>query len=129
MGAAVLQGVPVVTHDLDLWIGRPMNRHDEVLIICDKLGSKLIDDFRVVLPDSTLVNFTYHVDGLRSFSVEVKASRKIRLFGHRISVLGLERICASKAALKRPKDIAHLFYLRQALRIKKASEGGTARSR
>lgn len=38
MGAAVLQGVPVVTQDLDLWIGRPMNRHDEILLICHNLG-------------------------------------------------------------------------------------------
>jgi len=28
MGAAVLQGVPVVTQDIDFWIGRPLNRHD-----------------------------------------------------------------------------------------------------
>jgi hypothetical protein len=118
MGAAVLQGVPVVTQDLDVWIGRPMNRHDEVLLICHNLGAKTIDDFRAVLPDTTLVNFTYHVDGLGSFSEELKASRKLKVFGHRIPVLSLERIYASKAAVKRPKDRVHLFYLRQAMRLR-----------
>ena len=117
MGAAVLQGVPVVTQDLDLWIGRPMSGHDEILLICHNLGAKMLDDFRVLLPDTTLVNFTYHVDGLGRFSDEVKKSRRLKLFGQRIPVLPLERIYASKAAVKRPKDRVHLFYLRQAMRL------------
>jgi hypothetical protein len=118
MSAAVLQGVPVVTQDLDLWIGRPMNRHDEILLLCHNLGAKMLDDFRVILPDTTLVNFTYHVDGLRSFSDEFKISKRLKLFGERIPVLPLERIYASKAAVKRPKDRVHLFYLRQAMRLR-----------
>jgi hypothetical protein len=118
MGAAVLQGVPVVTQDLDLWIGRPMSGHDEILLICHNLGAKMLDDFRVVLPDTTLVNFTYHVDGLRQFSDELKTSKKLKLFGQKIAVLPLERIYASKAAINRPKDRVHLFYLSEAMRLR-----------
>jgi hypothetical protein len=121
MAAAVLQGVPVVTQDLDLWIGRPMSSHDEILLMCHNLGAKMIDDFRVVLPDTTLVNFTYHVDGLGPFSDELKTSRKLRFFGQRIAVLPLERIYASKAAVNRPKDRVHQFYLRQAMRLRDSS--------
>lgn len=114
----MLQGVPVVTQDLDLWIGRPMNRHDEILLICHNLGGKMLDDFRVVLPDTTLVNFTYHVDGLGPFADELKTSKRLKLFGQKVPVLALERIYASKAAVKRPKDRVHLFYLRQAMRLR-----------
>lgn len=121
MGAAVLQGVPVVTQDLDLWIGSPTSQHDEVLLMCHKLGAKMLDDFSVVLPDTTLVNFTYHVDGLGTFSDEFKTSKKLKLHGRRIAVLPLERIYASKAAINRPKDRVHLFYLRQAMRLRKQS--------
>ena len=119
MGAAVLQGVPVVTQDIDFWIGRPMSRHDEILVLCHKLESKIIDDFKVLLPDNSLVNFAYHVDGLRSFPEELRSSKKLTLFNHKVAVLPLERICASKQAINRPKDRVHLFYLRQAIRLQR----------
>jgi hypothetical protein len=117
MGAAVLQGVPVVTQDLDLWVGRPLNRHDEILLICNQLGSDIIDDFKIALPDSSVVNFRYHVDGLCSFEHELKSCKRMRFFGQILPVLSLERICASKTAANRPKDRMHLFYLRQAIRL------------
>ncbi len=120
MGAAVLQGVPVVTQDLDIWIGRPMGNHDEILLLCHQLGAEIIDDFKAVLPDASVVNFTYHVDGLRQFAVEIKSSKRLKLFGLLVPVLPLERICASKSAVGRPKDRVHLFYLRQAIRLQAA---------
>jgi hypothetical protein len=119
MGAAVLQGVPVVTQDLDIWIGREMARHDEVLLLCSNVGAEIVGDFKVVLPDSSVLNFTYHVDGLRSFLQELKSSKRLRLFGQTVPVLPLERICVSKTAANRPKDRAHLFYLRQAIRLQR----------
>jgi hypothetical protein len=119
MGAAVLQGVPVVTQDIDFWIGRPMNRHDEILVLCHRLRCEIIDDFKVLLPDKSLVNFTYHVDGLRSFAKELKSSKRLKLFNQRVAVLPLQRICASKAAINRPKDRVHLFYLRQAIQLQR----------
>jgi hypothetical protein len=123
MGAAVLQGVPVVTQDLDIWIGREMSRHDEVLLLCGKIGADIVDDFKVVLPDSSVLNFTYHVDGLRSFLQELKTSKRLRFFGQTVPVLPLERICASKTAVNRPKDRVHLFYLRQAIRLQRKLKG------
>jgi hypothetical protein len=123
MGAAVLQGVPVVTQDLDIWIGREMAQHDEVLLLCSKLGAEIVGDFKVVLPDSSVLNFTYHVDGLSSFLQELKSSKRLRFFGQTVPVLPLERICASKAAANRPKDRVHLFYLRQAIRLQRKLKG------
>jgi hypothetical protein len=119
MGAAVLQGVPVVTQDIDFWIGRPMSRHDEILVLCQKLKAEIIDDFKILLPDDSLINFTYHVDGLRSFAEELKSSKRLKLFNQRVAVLPLDRICASKAAINRPKDRVHLFYLRQAMELER----------
>ena len=119
MGAAVLQGVPVVTQDLDIWIGREMARHDEVLLLCSNLGADIIDDFKAVLRDSTVLNFTYQVDGLRTFAEEMKSSKRLRFFGQTVPVLPLEQIYASKASVNRPKDRVHLFYLKQAMRLQR----------
>lgn len=101
-----------------------MSRHDEILLLCDQLGSEIIDEFKVVLPDASVVNFTYHVDGLRAFADELKSSKRVRLFGQTVPILPLDRICASKAAVNRPKDRAHLFYLRQAIRLQARLKGG-----
>lgn len=119
MGAAALQGCPVVTHDLDLWIGAPLNQHDRVLLACHKVGAQTFDDFHVQLADGTLINFTYEMSGLRSFAAELKQSVKLKLRGRTIPVLPLPRIYASKRTVNRPKDKAHLLYLRQMMRLQK----------
>jgi len=96
-----------------------MSRHDEILLLCHKLGAEMIDNFRALLPDSSLVNFAYRVDGLRSFADELKSARRLRWFDQRVAVLPLDRICASKAAVNRPKDRVHLFYIRQAIELQR----------
>lgn len=119
MGAATLQGSPVVTQDLDLWIGSALNDHDRVLIAAHELGATVFDDFHIQLPDGALVNFTYEMHGLDDFADEAKRSLKLKAGRVILPVLPLQRIYVSKRALNRPKDRAHLFYLRRAMRLMK----------
>ena len=119
MTAAILQGVPATTLDADLWIDLPPRQYIRVLNLCRKLGATVIANTVVALADDTLVNFVYSVDGLGSFSREYKSAREIKWLGMRVRVLPLERVYASKKFLSRPKDVAHLPLLEQALRLRK----------
>ena len=118
MTAAVLQGIPVVTADVDFWIGTPESEHDVILQICHSQGAKFLTDHVVDLADGLQLNFTYSVCGLKSFAQEMKHARKINWFGRIVPVLSLEQIQKSKRAVGRPKDKVHLFYLEQALKMK-----------
>jgi len=119
MTAAVLQGVPVVTADVDLWIGSPRREHDRVLQLCHRLGADIQDDYVAELPDGSQLNFAYEVAGLKSFRQEKRRARRLRWLGVWVSVLSLEQIQRSKTALQRPKDKAHLIYLDQALKLRR----------
>lgn len=120
MSAALLQGVPVTTLDTDLWINLPERRYVRVLDICQKLDATILARTVVALPDDTLVNFLYRVDGLGEFDAERPAAVEIDWFGMRLPVIPLESIIKSKRALGRPKDIAHLPVLEQTLRARSA---------
>ena len=119
MTAAILQGVPVTTLDTDLWIDLPSRQYIRVLNICRKLGATILANTVVSLSDDTLVNFVYAVHGLTSFKQEYKSAREIDWLGMRVRILPLERIYKSKKFVGRPKDLAHLPLLEEALRLKK----------
>ena len=119
MAAAVLQGVPVVTSDIDFWIGLPEREHDRVLRICHQLGAKIVTDHIVELADGLELNFTYRVDGLSGFKTEFERAKRLLWLNRRVAVLPLERLIKSKEAVGRAKDRVHLVYLRQALKLKR----------
>ncbi len=118
LSAATLQGAPVVTQDVDLWF--------------EHLGEQKISDaLREVgaayVPPSInnppmlagagaeLFDVVIRMDGLGSFAEEIKHCVEIALGRHKLKVLGLERILASKIAANRPKDKLTIPVLRDAL--------------
>ena len=117
MTAAILQGVPATTLDTALWIDLPPKQYIKVLNLCRRLGAEVLANTVVALADDTMVNFVYRVGGLRSFGSEYKDAHEISWLGARARVLPLERVYASKKFLGRPKDLAHLPLLEQALRL------------
>lgn len=119
MSAAILHGVPATTLDTDLWVDLPERQYVKVLDIVTKLGGTVLARTVVALDDDTLVNFLYRVDGLKPFSEEFRAAKKVVLGGVKISVLPLDRIIASKRFIGRPKDLAHLPLLEQVAALKK----------
>lgn len=117
MTAAVLQGTPVTTFDLDLWIDLPPRQYMRVMNLARALGATMIANTVAVLPGDLTVNFIYEVTGLDSFGAELRRARKFQWMGHRVAVLPLERIYRSKRIVGRPKDLAHLPALEQTMRL------------
>jgi len=122
MSAAVLQGVPVVTHDVDVWIDLPPRQYMSAVNAALRHGAKMIRNTVVELSDGMLVNFIYEVTGLGSFAAEIRKARKLKFHGCEIPVMPLESIRKSKAAVMRDKDPAHIHYIDETLRVKKAAK-------
>ncbi len=108
MSGAILQGVPATTLDTDLWVDLPARSYMRMINLALAQGGSMIANTVVELSDNTLVNFVYKTTGLESFAVEYRRSPSIHWCGIPVKVLGLDRIAASKRAIGRPKDIAHL---------------------
>jgi hypothetical protein len=119
MSAAILQGVPATTLDTDIWIDLPPRQYIRVLNLCRGLGADLRANTVVDLSDGSTVNFLYEVHGLRSFSQEFRRAKRIRWLDTEVAVLPLERIYASKKFVGRPKDVAHLPLLEQAIKLRR----------
>jgi hypothetical protein len=127
MSAAVLQGVPVVTHDVDLWIDLPSRQYMTPVNVALRQRAKMIRNTVVELADGLLVNFIYDVTGLDSFAKELLKARVLDFHGCAIAVMPLESIRRSKAAVMRDKDLAHIHYIDQTLRLLRAKKRGTKR--
>ena len=76
MSAAVLQGVPVATFDVDLWLDLPERQYMRAIRIALGLGAKKIRNTVVELSDGTLANFIFRMAGLRTFASELTKDRK-----------------------------------------------------
>lgn len=127
MMAAVLQDVPMVTQDIDLWF---QNTEDlRIAEIAKKLGG-------VFLPVNTLFlmppllkgddfeNFDiiFGIAGLDSFEKEYQNAIDVEIAGIPVKALPLDRIIASKLAANREKDKAVMPILQTVLMSKKESE-------
>ena len=123
MGAALIEGAPGTTQDLDLWFGRiDVDRLREAArragglytsgfgLQPPALGGEGLDRVDVVLTAS----------GLDAFEQEFSAAREYDLDGVRVRVLPLERVIVSKRAAMRPKDSAQLPMLEAALAARRA---------
>jgi hypothetical protein len=122
MSAAVLQGVPVITNDIDLWIDSPARQYMRPVNMALRLGAKMVRNTVLELSDGMLVNFIYEVTGLKSFATEFRKARKLNFHGLTIPVMPLESIRQSKMATMRPKDEAHIHYINEILRLRKKTK-------
>jgi hypothetical protein len=125
MTAAVLQGVPVVTHDVDLWIDLPSRQYMTPVNLALGLGASMVRNTIVELSDGMLVNFIYAVDGLASFATELRKARVLKFHGCDIPVMPLESIRKSKAAVMREKDPAHIYYIDRVLLLRRKGKKRT----
>jgi hypothetical protein len=122
MSAAVLQGAPVATIDVDFWLDLPARQYMRAVNVARSLGATMLRNTIVELTDGTLVNFIYEVTGLKSFSAEYRKAKQLEFHGLRVPVMPLESIRRSKAAAMRPKDPSHIFYIEQTLRLLRANK-------
>ena len=120
MSAAIVQGVPGSTFDVDLWIDLPSRQYMKPMNAALKLGGEMIRQTVVILPGDLMINFVYAPSGLRSFDAEYRNARQFIIHRKRIPVLPLDRIRKSKLAAGRPKDEAHIRLIDEALSCQKA---------
>jgi len=119
MSAAVLQGVPVVTHDVDLWIDLPARQYMRPVNLALQQGATMVRNTIVELNDGMLVNFIYEVTGLGGFDTELRKASMLKFRGCEVPVMPLESIRKSKAAVMRDKDPAHIHYIDETLRLRR----------
>lgn len=118
MSAAILQGVPGTTQDVDLWFesladarigeaARAVGGFFVTRMSPPMLGGGLGDRFDVVLTMS----------GLPDFDAEHARSRTEIVSGVPVRVLSLDRVAVSKRAANRPKDALALKQIEETLAV------------
>ena len=125
MGAALLEGAPGTTQDLDLWFGQiDAARLSEA---ARRAGGLYTSGFGVQPPalggeGLDRVDIVLTASGLESFDDEFLGAREYDLDGVRVKVLPLERVIVSKRAAQRQKDTAQLPLLEAALAAVRSRE-------
>jgi hypothetical protein len=127
LGAAVIEGAPVTTQDLDLWFGRIDG--EQLQEAARRAGGFYTPGFGLQPPavggeGLDRIDLVLTASGLESFDHEYARAREYELDGVRVAVLPLDRVIASKLAANRPKDVAQLPMLRATLAARNASAKG-----
>ena len=132
LAAAVLQGAPAVTQDIDLWfrdltdpgLQRALRRVGAIYIPPSAQNPPLIAG-----GDAGLFDIVVHMHGLRSFAQEARGAVRVPVGAVEVRVLPLDRIIASKRATDRPKDRAILPALEDALSVLQSRKRPTRKAR
>ncbi len=127
LSAAALQGAPVVTQDVALWfedlsdprIREALREVKAAYVAPSNLNPPMFAGGGVELFDIVL---TMH--GLGSFPEEFRNCVEVPLGRHKLKVLRVDRILASKRAANRPKDRLVLPVLEDALAASQFSRRG-----
>ena len=118
LSAATLQGAPVVTQDVDLWF--ESLGEDKMTRALREVGAAYVPPSPINPPmlagaGSELFDIVLRMDGLGKFADEITHCIEIPLGRHKLKVLSLERILASKIAANREKDRLTIPVLRDTL--------------
>jgi hypothetical protein len=118
LSAATLQGAPVVTQDVALWFENL--GAEEITRALQAVGAAYIPPSILNPPmlagaGAELFDIVLRMDGLGTFADVLRNCIEIPLGRHKLKVLSLERILASKMAANRPKDRLSIPVLRDAL--------------
>lgn len=128
--AAVLQGAPLMTADVDLLVRDTPRNREKFQAFAVALGAsrpRLVSDLSTAL---TIEGGPVPLDllleslpgGLSFASVRSRAV-KIPVGAQVATVASLEDVMRSKIAAGRPKDVYHVEILRQVLQVRRALEG------
>ncbi len=125
MGAALIEGAPGTTQDIDLWFGRIDD--ERLREVAHRAGGFYTSGFGLQPPalggeGLDRVDVVLTASGLESFESEFRGARGYALDGVRVKVLPLERVIASKRAARRAKDAAQMPMLEAALAAQRARQ-------
>jgi len=130
MAAAVLQGVPVATWDLDVVHRRTSENIERLLRVLRDVGAVARHDPRHLEPDATHLIGPGHVllqtrygdfdclgaiDGGRSYEDLLGQSVLVDFEGRALRLLSLSELLAIKIRAARPKDLAVIPYIQSTL--------------
>lgn len=120
LAAAALQCTPAVTQDVDLWFADLAD--PRLHTVLRSHGAAYIAPTPTTPPlfagaGTELFDIVVHMHGLGAFAVEWQRAVLVRIGEVDVRVLPLDRIIASKRATGRPKDLAILPALEDALRV------------
>jgi len=131
LSAATLQGAPVVTQDVDLWfekLGDPIIARALQEVGAAYVPPSHLNPPMLAGPGAELFDIVLRMDGLGTFADEARNCIRIPLGRHRLKVLRLDRILASKRAANRPKDQLAIPVLEDALAVTQASRAHQKRA-
>ena len=124
LSAAVLEGAPVATQDIDVWFE---NLDDRVALAASDANAFWVSGFGMQPPafgghglERLDVVLTAH--GLADFDTEYAGAIVREIEGVSLHVLPLERVIASKRATNRPKDRAVLPALEATLAARRSDD-------
>lgn len=123
MGAALLEGAPVATQDLDIWFEQPED--DRIKAAAREAGGFWISGFGMQPPSFggaglERIDVVLTAHGLDPFAIEYERTIARQVEGVTLHALPVERIIATKRATNRPKDLAQLPILEATLLPKTA---------
>jgi hypothetical protein len=121
LGAAVLEGAPVATQDIDVWFETVDN--DQIKLAAQDAGGFWVSGFGMQPPafggdELSRIDVVLTAHGLKRFADEYDAGIEREIEGVVLRILPLERVIASKRATSRPKDAASLPALEATLRAR-----------
>jgi hypothetical protein len=126
LGAALLQGAPVVTQDIDIWFGEntPWDAIGEAARRGGGFYTPGVGMNRPLIggPGLDRLDLVLTAHGLSSFDEEYAGAETHDVAGVRLTVLPLERILASKRATGRVKDRAVIPALEDAMAARRSRE-------
>jgi predicted nucleotidyltransferase len=124
LSSALLQGIPAVTQDIDLWVHNLSDNNFKEAI--ESVGATYIPPGIVGTNPPLIAGHEFRgIDlvtlchGLENFEEEFKKSLKVKIGEIEVHVLPLERIIVSKKAANREKDKAVIPMLESALHLKR----------
>ncbi|MES1208605.1 MAG: hypothetical protein ABUS79_21915 [Pseudomonadota bacterium] len=124
--AAILQGAPVTTQDLDLLVRDTPRNRQKLEALGQELGARpreispLADGLRIDGRAGTVDILFDRISGNLSFESLRSRALHMDVAGCQAIVASLEDVIASKEAAGRPKDLAQLPILRDTLKVRGA---------
>ncbi len=120
LSAAALQGAPVVTQDIDLWIEHLDDEGFQRAI--QTVGGAYVPPIGLNPPMLAgkavrLFDLVLTLHGLDSFEEEAANALRVKIGSRRVNVLPLDRIIHSKRTVNRPKDQMVIPVLEDSLKI------------
>jgi predicted nucleotidyltransferase len=126
MGAALIEGAPLATQDIDVWFAGV----DDARIVeaAKEAGGFWISGFGVQPPafggdGLSRIDVVLTAHGLDAFDVEYERALERTVDGTALRVLPLERVIASKRSTGRLKDTAQLPALEATLLAREKTDG------